>query len=170
MPGLVEAVVGLPTFLAAIHPLPLISAWIVADIRQFLTGTRHHPEQPRCHDGDRAWLHRLDAHDSLIRRHRTVRVGLHTGEIELRGDDIGGMTVSIASRVSALARAGEVLVSRTVTDLVAGSGLSFDDRGSPAAPEPGAPDSATVLDPWRGVGCLGRNNWNSEARRLTPVT
>jgi len=58
-----------------------------------------------------------------------VRVGLHTGEIELRGDDIGGVTVNIGARVSALAEAGEVLVSRTVTDLVAGSGITFDDRG-----------------------------------------
>lgn len=58
-----------------------------------------------------------------------VRVGLHTGEVELRGDDIGGIAVHIGQRVSALAGAGEVLVSRTVTDLVAGSGLQFVDRG-----------------------------------------
>ncbi len=58
-----------------------------------------------------------------------VRVGLHTGEIELRGDDIGGIGVHIAARVSSLADTGEVLVSRTVTDLVAGSGLEFEDRG-----------------------------------------
>jgi class 3 adenylate cyclase len=58
-----------------------------------------------------------------------VRAGLHTGEIELRGQDIGGIAVHIGQRVSALAGPGEVLVSRTVTDLVAGSGLEFDDRG-----------------------------------------
>ena len=58
-----------------------------------------------------------------------VRAGLHTGEVELRGDDIGGIAVHIGQRVSALARPGEVLVSRTVTDLVAGSGLEFEDRG-----------------------------------------
>jgi len=58
-----------------------------------------------------------------------IRAGLHTGEIELRGDDIGGMAVNIAARVSALARPGEVLVSRTVTDLVTGSELRFNDRG-----------------------------------------
>jgi class 3 adenylate cyclase len=58
-----------------------------------------------------------------------VRAGLHTGEIELRGEDIGGIAVHIGQRVSALARPGEVLVSRTVTDLVAGSGLEFEDRG-----------------------------------------
>jgi class 3 adenylate cyclase len=59
-----------------------------------------------------------------------VRAGLHTGEIELMGDDIGGIGVHIAARVSALAGAGEVLVSRTVKDLVAGSGLAFEARGS----------------------------------------
>ena len=58
-----------------------------------------------------------------------VRVGLHTGEIELRGDDIGGIAVHIGQRVSSLAGASEVLVSRTVVDLVAGSGLEFEDRG-----------------------------------------
>jgi class 3 adenylate cyclase len=58
-----------------------------------------------------------------------VRAGLHTGEIELRGQDIGGIAVHIGQRVSALAGPGEVLVSRTVTDLVAGSGLEFEDRG-----------------------------------------
>ncbi len=58
-----------------------------------------------------------------------VRAGLHTGEVELRGDDIGGIAVHIGQRISALAGAGEVLVSRTVTDLVAGSGLEFDERG-----------------------------------------
>ena len=58
-----------------------------------------------------------------------VRAGLHTGEVELRGDDIGGIAVHIGQRVSALAAPGEVLVSRTVTDLVAGSGLEFEERG-----------------------------------------
>jgi class 3 adenylate cyclase/pimeloyl-ACP methyl ester carboxylesterase len=59
-----------------------------------------------------------------------VRAGLHTGEIELRGTDIGGIAVHIGQRVSALAGAGEVLVSSTVKDLVAGSGITFADRGS----------------------------------------
>ncbi len=58
-----------------------------------------------------------------------VRAGLHTGEVELRGDDIGGIAVHIGQRVSTLAGPGEVLVSRTVTDLVAGSGLDFEERG-----------------------------------------
>ena len=58
-----------------------------------------------------------------------VRVGLHTGESELRGEDIGGIAVHIGARIAALANAGEVLVSRTVTDLVAGSGIEFADHG-----------------------------------------
>ena len=58
-----------------------------------------------------------------------VRAGLHTGEIEVRGDDVGGIAVHIAQRVSALAAPNEVLVSRTVVDLVAGSGVEFDERG-----------------------------------------
>jgi class 3 adenylate cyclase len=58
-----------------------------------------------------------------------IRAGLHTGEIELRGDDIGGLAVHIASRVSALAQASEVLTTGTVRDLVVGSGIVFDDRG-----------------------------------------
>ena len=59
----------------------------------------------------------------------TVRTGVHTGEIELRGDDIGGIGVHVGARIMALAQPDEVLVSRTVRDLTAGSGLSFDDRG-----------------------------------------
>jgi class 3 adenylate cyclase len=58
-----------------------------------------------------------------------VRSGLHTGEIELRGEDATGMAVHIGARASALADAGEVLVSSTVKDLVAGSGIEFEDRG-----------------------------------------
>jgi class 3 adenylate cyclase len=59
-----------------------------------------------------------------------VRAGLHTGECEVMGEDIGGIAVHIAARVSAQAGPGEVLVSRTVKDLVAGSGLEFTDRGA----------------------------------------
>lgn len=58
-----------------------------------------------------------------------LRAGLHAGEVELRAEDIGGIAVHIGQRVSSLAQPGEVLVSRTVTDLVAGSGLQFTDRG-----------------------------------------
>jgi class 3 adenylate cyclase len=58
-----------------------------------------------------------------------VRAGLHTGEVEMRGDNIGGIGVHIGARIAVLAGAGEVLVSRTVTDLVVGSGIKFADRG-----------------------------------------
>ena len=61
-----------------------------------------------------------------------VRAGLHTGECELMGADVGGIAVHIAARVAALAGAGEVLVSSTVKDLVAGSGIQFEARGSHA--------------------------------------
>jgi class 3 adenylate cyclase len=59
-----------------------------------------------------------------------VRTGLHTGECELIGDDVGGIAVHIAARLAAAAEADEVLVSSTVRDLVAGSGLRFADRGT----------------------------------------
>ncbi len=59
-----------------------------------------------------------------------IRAGLHTGEIELVGEDIRGLAVHIGARIAALASGGEVLVSRTVRDLVAGSGLTFRDRGT----------------------------------------
>jgi class 3 adenylate cyclase len=58
-----------------------------------------------------------------------IRAGVHTGEVEVIGDDIGGIAVHIAARISAMAGAGEILTSSTVRDLVAGSGLEFDDRG-----------------------------------------
>ncbi|MDQ4041064.1 MAG: adenylate/guanylate cyclase domain-containing protein [Actinomycetota bacterium] len=58
-----------------------------------------------------------------------VRAGLHTGECEVRGDDVAGMAVHIGARVGSLAASGEVLVSSTVKDLVVGSGIDFEDRG-----------------------------------------
>jgi class 3 adenylate cyclase len=70
-----------------------------------------------------------------------VRSGLHTGEVELTGDDITGIAVNIGARVGAQASANEVLVSQTVKDLVAGSGLDFDDRGEH--------DLKGVPGPWR---------------------
>jgi pimeloyl-ACP methyl ester carboxylesterase len=59
-----------------------------------------------------------------------VRIGLHSGEVELMDGDVGGIAVHIAARVGALAGASEVLVSSTVKDLVAGSGIPFEDRGT----------------------------------------
>jgi class 3 adenylate cyclase len=58
-----------------------------------------------------------------------VRAGIHTGECELIGEDVGGIGVHIGARVAAAAQPSEVLVSRTVTDLVAGSGIEFEPRG-----------------------------------------
>ena len=58
-----------------------------------------------------------------------IRAGLHTGECELMGEKLGGIAVHTGARVAAAAQAGEVLVSSTVKDLVAGSGLAFLDRG-----------------------------------------
>lgn len=59
-----------------------------------------------------------------------VRAGIHTGEVELIGDDVGGMAVNIGARIGALADPGEVLVSSTVRELVVGSGLDFAERGT----------------------------------------
>ncbi len=59
-----------------------------------------------------------------------LRAGLHTGEVEVIGSDVGGMAVHIGARIGALGSAGEVLASSTVRDLVVGSGIEFEDRGS----------------------------------------
>jgi DNA-binding NarL/FixJ family response regulator len=67
-----------------------------------------------------------------------VRIGLHSGEVERRGDDVGGIAVNIGSRVAAEGGAGDVVVSSTVRDLVAGSGIGFADRGEHALK--GVPD------------------------------
>jgi class 3 adenylate cyclase len=72
-----------------------------------------------------------------------VRVGVHTGECEARGDDLAGIAVHIGSRVASLAAPGEVLVTSTVRDLVAGSGLRFEQRG--AHQLKGVPDAWTVF-------------------------
>ena len=61
-----------------------------------------------------------------------MRSGLHTGEIELAGDHVRGIAVHIGARAAALAGPGEVLVTSTVKDLVAGSGIEFEDRGEHA--------------------------------------
>jgi class 3 adenylate cyclase len=73
-----------------------------------------------------------------------IRAGLHAGEIERRGDQIAGIGVHIAARVLALAEADRVLVSRTVSDLVVGSGLTFADRGTHTLK--GVPDRWQVLE------------------------
>jgi len=77
--------------------------------------------------------------DALVPYGIAIRAGLHTGEVERRGDDVGGIGVHIGARVAALARGGEVYVSRTVRDLVVGSELRFEDRGTHELK--GVPDS-----------------------------
>jgi class 3 adenylate cyclase len=74
----------------------------------------------------------LAVRDSIQRAGLALRIGVHTGEIEFRGDDVAGIAVHTAQRVQAVARPNEVLVSRTVVDLVAGSGIEFEDRGEHA--------------------------------------
>jgi class 3 adenylate cyclase len=76
-----------------------------------------------------------------------VRTGVHAGEVELMDDDIGGIAVYIGARIAELANAGEVLVSRTVVDLVSGSGIAFDDRG--------AFELKGVPDPWHVFAVRG---------------
>ena len=71
----------------------------------------------------------LAATDAVRRLGIELRVGVHTGECEHRGRTLGGTAVDIAAAIGGLARPGQVLVSRTVTDLVVGSGLRFADCG-----------------------------------------
>jgi pimeloyl-ACP methyl ester carboxylesterase len=79
-----------------------------------------------------------------------IRVGLHTGEIELDGDDVSGIAVAIGARVGALAGPGEVFVSSTVKDLVVGSGIVFEDRGQ--HPLKGVPEE------WRLYAAVGERH------------
>jgi class 3 adenylate cyclase len=81
-------------------------------------------------DGPARGVHCAEAvRDGVADLNVEIRAGLHVGECELRGDDVGGLAVHIGARVAGLAVPGEILVSRTVRDLVAGSGLRFDERG-----------------------------------------
>jgi class 3 adenylate cyclase len=68
--------------------------------------------------------------DAVLALGLELRAGLHTGEVEVVDGDVHGIAVAIAARVAATAAAGEVIVSRTVRDLVAGSGIEFEDRGT----------------------------------------
>ena len=82
-------------------------------------------------DGPARAIHCARAIGHGVREHGLeIRAGVHTGEVERLGDEVAGIAVHIGARVSGLAGAGEVLVSGTVRDLVAGSGLEFEDRGS----------------------------------------
>ena len=81
-------------------------------------------------DGPARAIHCTQAISTVVRSlGLEMRAGLHAGEIEHRGSDIGGIAVHVAARILALAGPGDILVSKTVTDLAMGSGLSFSDRG-----------------------------------------
>jgi len=117
-----------------------------------------------------------------------IRAGLHTGECEVMGNDVGGMAVNIGARVSALARSGEVLVSQTVKDLVVGSELAFVERGvhnlkgvpgdwalyaldggkHGGAPRPGTPDlTADDAPGWqRGLAVVAQRSPRLTARLI----
>jgi class 3 adenylate cyclase len=84
----------------------------------------------------------------LLEPELPIRAGVHTGEVELIGDDIGGIAVHVAARIAALAGAGEVLTSSTVRDLVVGSGLVFEDRGEQSL--------KGVPEPWRVFAATNR--------------
>jgi class 3 adenylate cyclase/pimeloyl-ACP methyl ester carboxylesterase len=77
--------------------------------------------------------------DALAHEGLEIRSGLHAGEVEMRGDDVGGIAVHIGARIAGVAQPGEVLCSRTVKDLTVGSGIAFQDRGEQTlkgVPEP----------------------------------
>jgi class 3 adenylate cyclase len=174
---------------------------LVAEIQEFLTGSRPHTPSNRvlatvlftdivgstdraAKQGDHAWRGVLDQFEAAVRAELQrfagrevkmigdevvavfdgparaircaesirstlgnlnieVRSGLHSGEIEMRGNDIGGIAVHIGARIAARAAANEILVSRTVKDLVAGSGIEFEDRGTHRLK--GVPDEWQVL-------------------------
>ena len=176
--------------LPGVHTLPFGPGQdeLVAEIEEFLTGTRHAPDPERvlatvmfsdivdstsraAELGDRSWRELLQSLTGVVGREletfrgRAVktmgdgflatfdgparaircatairdaaqelfaldtRTGLHTGEVEVMGDDVGGLAVHIAARVIGKAAPGEVVVSGTVKDLVVGSGIPFEDRG-----------------------------------------
>jgi DNA-binding NarL/FixJ family response regulator len=71
----------------------------------------------------------LAIRDELRALEIDVRIGMHSGEVEMRGDDVGGIAVNIGARVASIGAPGEVLVSSTVRELVSGSGIGFEDRG-----------------------------------------
>jgi class 3 adenylate cyclase len=71
----------------------------------------------------------LSAADRITSLGIQIRAGVHTGEVEVRGADLGGLAVHIGARVAAAAQPGQVLVSSTVKDLLAGSSVAFEDRG-----------------------------------------
>ena len=81
--------------------------------------------------------------ESTRRLGLNVRIGIHTGECEVRGESLEGVAIHMAARVSGMAAGGDILVSRTVKDLVAGSGIEFEDFGTHELK--GIPDEHQIL-------------------------
>jgi pimeloyl-ACP methyl ester carboxylesterase len=104
--------------------------WIVEKYRGSLVRTTGDGILATFDGPGRAIRCALDFETAATQIGLSLRAGLHTGEIERRDRDIGGVAVHAAARVMALSGPGEVLVSRVVTDLVAGAGLKFSERGS----------------------------------------
>ena len=92
--------------------------------------------------------------ESLASLGMDVRAGLHTGECETIDGKVGGIAVNIGARVSAAAGPGEVLVSQTVKDLVAGSGLVFEDRG--------LHELKGIADEWHLYHALAPDRWSAD--------
>lgn len=90
----------------------------------------------------------IGAREQAARIGLELRSGIHTGEIERVGDDITGIAVHLAARIADAAAPGEILVSRTVTDLIVGSGIEFEDRGEH--------ELAGIAAPWRLFAVRGR--------------
>lgn len=91
--------------------------------------------------------------DSLAGLGIQVRAGVHIGEVETVGDDVIGVTVHVAARIASAAAADEVLVSSTLKDLIAGSGLEFEDAGEhELSVSPTAGVSTEPLIDWKGRG------------------
>ena len=89
-----------------------------------------------------------------------LRAGLHTGEVELRGDDVGGIAIHVAARVMAAAGQGEILVSRTVRDLVAGSDVTLEEdlrrRDLTINAMAKDPETGELIDPFGGKEDLNK--------------
>jgi class 3 adenylate cyclase len=117
---------------------------LLDEVEEFLTGTRAPPVLDRrlatilltdvvgstrlaAERGDSAWIGLVRSHDEIV---RGIRVGLHTGEIEVAADAVRGLAVHIAARVMSAAERGGILASATVKDLEIGPGIEFADRGT----------------------------------------
>jgi len=98
-------------------------------IEEFLTGI-HRTAEPRRVLATVLFTDIVNSTQQASRVDLRLRAGLHTGEVELRDNDVGGIAVHIAARVMAAARPGEILSSRTVRDLVVGSDVALESRGS----------------------------------------